>query len=93
MREYPRYDLQTSVGVEINGRMVQGRVRDISEGGAQIEPLPGLSVGTKMVLSFTGLHPVAGKIVRIADGGVGVCFEPQKLKMEEVRRLIAAVAA
>jgi methyl-accepting chemotaxis protein len=93
MREYPRYDLHTTVGVEINGRVVQGHVRDISEGGAQIEPLPGLSIGTKVVLSFTGLHPVAGKVVRIADGGVGVCFEPQKLKMEELRRLIAAVAA
>ncbi len=93
LREYPRYDLDAQARIEANGRLLEARVRDISEGGAQIEPLPGLAIGTKVVLTFTGLHPVAGKIVRIADGGVGVCFEPQKLKMEEVRRLVAVAAA
>jgi hypothetical protein len=45
------------------------------------------------VLTFHGLHPVAGKVVRVGEDSLGVCFEPQKLKMEEVRRLITAAAA
>ncbi len=93
LREYPRYELYTTVGVVIGGRHLEARTRDISEGGVQIEPLPGIAVGTKLTLTFQGLHPVTGKVVRMADGGVGVCFEPQKLKMEEVRRLLAAAAA
>jgi hypothetical protein len=42
---------------------------------------------------FQGRHPVNGKVVRDAGDSFGVCFEPQKLKTEEVRRLIAAAAA
>ena len=44
-------------------------------------------------MTFPGIHPVAGMVVRQADDSLGVCFEPQKLKTEEVRRLITAVAA
>jgi hypothetical protein len=30
--------------------------------------------------------------VRVDETGYGLCFEPQKLKTEEVRRLITAAA-
>jgi hypothetical protein len=39
------------------------------------------------------VHPVAGKVVRAGEKSSGVRFEPQKLKTEEVRRLIVAAAA
>jgi hypothetical protein len=46
------------------------------------------------LLAIAGrLHPVAGKVVRADDNSFGICFEPQKLKTEEVRRLIVAPAA
>ena len=93
LREYPRYDLDVRALLEADGRNVDVRVLDISEGGARIAAVQWLTVGTKLILTFQGLHPVAGKIVRLAEDGFGVCFEPQKLKMEEVRRLITAVAA
>jgi methyl-accepting chemotaxis protein len=93
LREYPRYDLEARADLDADGRHAVVRVFDISEGGARIAPVRGLVVGTRIILTFNGLQPVAGKIVRVAEDGFGVCFEPQKLKMEEVRRLITAVAA
>jgi hypothetical protein len=68
-------------------------VLDISESGARIESLPGLVVGTKLLLTLQGVHPVAGKVIRHSGDSLGVCFEPQKLKTEEVRRLITTAAA
>jgi methyl-accepting chemotaxis protein len=93
LRECPRYDVGASVNVEFAGREAVARVYDISETGARIESVPGLIVGTGLRLTFHGMHPVAGKVVREADDSLGICFEPQKLKTEEVRRLITAAAA
>jgi methyl-accepting chemotaxis protein len=93
LREYPRYDIDALAQLESGSRSAEVRVLDISEGGARIAAVQGLAVGTKVVLTFRGLHPVHGRIVRLAEDGFGVCFEPQKLKMEEVRRLITASAA
>ena len=50
-------------------------------------------MGARIGVTFDGLHPVSGRIVRVHDGTVGACFEPQRLKIEEVRRLVTAVAA
>jgi aerotaxis receptor len=93
LREYPRFDVDVRVHLEASGRALDVRVNDISEAGARIEKLAWLGTGARVVLTFRGLHPVEGKIVRVADEGLGVCFEPQKLKTEEVRRLITAAAA
>ena len=93
LREYPRYDIDTRARVEFDGRSFDARVFDISESGALIENLPGLAIGTKLVLTLPAFHPVAGKVVRAGEQNSGVGFEPQKLKTEEVRRLIVAAAA
>jgi aerotaxis receptor len=93
LREYSRYDIDARAGVETDGRHFDVRVFDISEGGARIANVGELTVGTRLVLTLHGLNPVAGKVVRVAQDSLGVCFDPQKLKMEEVRRLIAAAAA
>jgi methyl-accepting chemotaxis protein len=93
LREYPRYDFAGSVRVQVGGRDIEVRVYDISESGARTARLSGLEIGARVVLTFPGLHPVTGKVVREAADSLGVSFEPQKLKTEEVRRLITAVAA
>jgi methyl-accepting chemotaxis protein len=93
MREYPRYDIDGRARVEVAGRIHDCRILDISEAGARIGLLPGLVVGTKVVLNVAGLHPIAGTVVRVAEDSLGIYFEPQKLKTEEVRRLIVAAAA
>ncbi len=93
LREYPRYDVDTRARVNVDDRTMQTRVYDISESGARIDYLPGVDVGSRLTLVFEGLHAVAGRVVRDAGDSFGVCFEPQKLKTEEVRRLITAAAA
>jgi methyl-accepting chemotaxis protein len=94
LREYPRYNIDASATVEFAGRTVVATVYDISEAGARIENLPELAaVGTRLQMTFHGMHPVDGMVVRQGDDGIGICFEPQKLKTEEVRRLITAAAA
>ena len=92
MREYPRYEIETRAHLQVEDRVLDVRVFDISEAGALIEALPRLGVGTPVVMTFPGLHPVDGKIVRAVADSLGVSFEPQKLKTEEVRRLITAAA-
>jgi methyl-accepting chemotaxis protein len=93
MREFPRYEIDMIARVELQGGSSQVQVFDISESGARVAICPGFSVGTALKLTFDGFHPVDGKIVRIADDSAGVCFEPQKLKLEEVRRMVANAAA
>jgi methyl-accepting chemotaxis protein len=89
MREYPRYDVGAIGNVGTGGSGIDLRVFDISEGGARIAKVDGLGVGMDLMLTFRGLPPIAGKIVREAEDSFGLSFEPQKLKTEEVRRLIA----
>jgi methyl-accepting chemotaxis protein len=92
LREYPRFEIAFGARLDVNGRTLDVRVHDISEAGACIGTVGGLGIGTGVVLTFAGLHPVHGKVVRADEDGFGISFEPQKLKTEEVRRLITAAA-
>jgi hypothetical protein len=93
LREYPRYDIDAPAELEAGGRKLAVRVLDVSESGAKIEQLPGLHLGMPLSLTLPGSHPVCGKIVRADVDAFGIGFEPQKLRIEEVRRLIVAHAA
>jgi methyl-accepting chemotaxis protein len=93
LRDYPRYDIEVQAVLEVDGQTRKVRVFDISESGARVETVGAFAVGTQVRLMLSGLHAVSGKVVRVGDDGLGVCFEPQKLKTEEVRRLIVAAAA
>jgi methyl-accepting chemotaxis protein len=93
MRDYPRYDINAIARLQIQDSTTDVRVFDISESGARIESRSDLAVGMVLSLTFAGMQPVAGNVVRIAKDGVGICFEPQKLKLEEVRALVADAAA
>jgi hypothetical protein len=93
MREIPRFEVDFEARVEVRGRTLTARIHDISESGVRIEKLPELLVGTPFVLSIDGLDPVSGKVVRAHQQTVGACFEPQKLKSDEIRRLVTAAAA
>jgi methyl-accepting chemotaxis protein len=93
MREFTRYDVSFMAQVEVNGKILDVRIHDLSESGVRIEKRQELSVGAEIVVRIAGLHPVSGKIVRTHEKTLGCCFEPQRLKTEEVRRLITANAA
>jgi methyl-accepting chemotaxis protein len=89
LREHPRYDIGAKANLGAGGHSINICVLDISESGARIAKVQGIEVGMTLTLTFRGLDPVAGKIVRASEDGFGVAFEPQKLKTEEVRRVIA----
>jgi methyl-accepting chemotaxis protein len=93
LRQFLRYEVDFNARVDVNGRNVLARVHDVSETGIRIEKLPDLTLGVPVVITVDGLRPVAGKVVRIHERTVGVCFEPQRLKTDEVRRLITTKAA
>jgi len=93
MREFPRFEVDFTARLDVNGRSVVARIHDISESGVRIEKLPELAVGAPIVVTIDGLHPVSGRVLRAHDHTVGICFEPQRLKTDEVRRLITRKAA
>jgi methyl-accepting chemotaxis protein len=92
LREFPRYDINVSASIETNGRRLAARVFDISEGGARLEHVAGLALGDTVTLTFHGLQPITGTIVRDGGDSFGVRFQPSNLKPEEVRHLISLAA-
>jgi methyl-accepting chemotaxis protein len=93
MRVFPRFEVDFKARVEVNGRTIVARVHDISESGTRIDRLPELTVGAPIVVTIEGFYPVSGRVVRAHEQTVGVCFEPQRLKSDEVRRLVTTSAA
>jgi aerotaxis receptor len=93
LREFSRYDVNVTADLTIAGRKLEICVFDVSEGGARIERVPDIPIGTPVVLQFHGLRPVEGTIVWVGGDGLGVRFEPSKLMIDEVRHLITSVAA
>lgn len=93
MREFPRFEVDFTAHLDVNGRSVVARIHDISESGLRVEKLPELTVGAPIVMTIDGFHPVSGRVLRAHEQTVGVCFEPQRLKTEEIRRLITRKAA
>jgi methyl-accepting chemotaxis protein len=92
LRAYPRYDVSIGGTIEAAGRRLEARVLDISEGGARITSISDASVNEAVTLKLPGLQPIAGRIVRYGGDSFGVCFEPARLRAEEVRRLVAMAA-
>lgn len=88
LREHPRYEVNLSARIACDGKVIDVAVHDISEGGAYIKGADGLSVGTPIAITFPGMKTIAGKIVRMADDSIGVCFAPSRLRLEELRDLV-----
>ena len=55
MREFPRYDVDFTARVEVDGSSFVARVHDISESGIRIEKRPELAVGAPIVVTIDGL--------------------------------------
>ncbi len=89
LREYPRYEVQTTALLEWGGGRSVVRVHDISEGGACIERLPDLAMGDEVAMSFPTMKPIVGRVVRDAGSErLGLCFAPARLRAEELRGLV-----
>ena len=90
LREFPRYDVTMTARLQWADRSCEIAVHDVSEGGARIDAVTGLTVGDTLTLTFPGLQPLAGEIVRHCGGQLGVCFTPARMRLEELRDLVTA---
>ncbi|MBI3705074.1 MAG: methyl-accepting chemotaxis protein [Rhizobiales bacterium] len=90
LREFPRYAVDFSARMEIDGRIADVRVHDVSEGGVRIAAADPLTVGDRVALTFRGMKKIAGQVVRNGKDGCGVCFMPVRLRLEELRDLVTA---
>jgi methyl-accepting chemotaxis protein len=90
LREFPRYEVTLVARMERDGEAVDVAVHDISQGGARIEVAASLAVGDEIALTFAGMKPIAGKVVRDASNSFGVSFAPSLLRPEELRDLVTA---
>jgi methyl-accepting chemotaxis protein len=87
LREFPRYDVNLIARLEYDNEALQVRVHDVSQGGARIESVSGLDIGDGLAVTFPGMSPIAGKIVRGGDQ-LGVSFAPARLSLDELRDLV-----
>ena len=90
LREFPRYEVTMDAILEHGGRATTVAVHDVSEGGARIEGADHLMVGDQVAVTFPAMSGIAGTIVRNADGNLGICFAPSRLRPEELRDLVTA---
>jgi methyl-accepting chemotaxis protein len=88
LREFPRYDVNLLARLEQGDRIVEISVHDISEGGARIAAVDDLKVNDEIALTFRGMKPIAGKIVRGGSDNFGIWFTPSRLRPEELRDLV-----
>ena len=65
-------------------------VQDVSEGGARIAATGVYPVGASIAVTFPGMKPITGLVVRDGGDNCGVCFSPSRLRAEELRDLVTA---
>ena len=90
LREFPRYETKLSARLEHDEQAIEVTVHDISEGGARVDDVADLAVGDTVALTFAGMRPIAAEILRRSDDGLGLCFTPARLRLEELRDLVTA---
>jgi methyl-accepting chemotaxis protein len=90
LREFPRYDVDLSARLERGDHAFDVKVLDISEGGARVDATIGLAVGEHVALTFSGMKAIAAEVVRASGDGFGLHFVPARLRLEELRDLVAA---
>jgi methyl-accepting chemotaxis protein len=90
LREFPRYDVKFTARLECDDQVIKVTVHDISEGGARIDAADDLAVGDQVALIFPGMKAITAEVIRKSSDGLGICFKPARLRLEELRDLVTA---
>jgi methyl-accepting chemotaxis protein len=69
-----RRRMREAVAVLTGGRRIDTLILDISETGAQIDPIAGIGVGDSITLEWPVGRMIEGKVVRLTPSGCGVHF-------------------
>jgi ABC-type transporter Mla subunit MlaD len=90
LREFPRYDVRLAARLERGEQAIDVTVLDISEGGARIDIVDNVAVGDRVALTFPGMKAIAAEIARNRGDSFGLCFNPARLRLEELRDLVTS---
>ena len=90
LREFPRYDVRLASRLERGEQAIDVTVLDISEGGARIDIVDNVAVGDRVALTFPGMKAIAAEIARNRGDSFGLCFNPARLRLEELRDLVTS---
>ncbi len=90
LREFPRYDVELTARLDLAEQVIEVTVLDVSEGGARIDASTRVAVGDQVALTFSGMKSIAAEVVRKAGDGFGLCFTRARLRLEELRDLVAS---
>jgi methyl-accepting chemotaxis protein len=93
LREHPRFDVDISATVELDGRKTAARVIDLSCGGARIAGVRHVPASAVVKVTFDRMRPVSGKVAWVAGDCLGVRFEPTMLEAGELLGIIRTEAA
>ena len=93
LREFPRYEVKMTARLERGEQAVDVTVLDISEGGARVFAPENFAVGDQVALTFPGMKAISAEVVRSGDEGLGICFKPARLRLEELRDLVTSQRA
>jgi methyl-accepting chemotaxis protein len=93
LRDHPRFEVELTATIELDGVKATARVFDLSRGGARIASVPHVRPGLEVAITFADLRPVKGKVAWVVAGGFGVHFEPVMLEATDVLKLTGQKAA
>jgi len=93
LRDHPRFEVELTATIELDGVKATARVFDLSRGGARIASVPHVRAGAEVAITFADLRPVKGKVAWVVAGGFGVHFEPVMLEATDVLKLTGQKAA
>ena len=77
-RKSERYPVDRDVTVEIGGSHLNGRLTNVSEGGAFIELTIEVEAGDEVCFALQDA-PIRGEIHRVADRGFGIRFTDDEM--------------
>jgi hypothetical protein len=92
LREHPRYEVRLKALIDYNGATTEIEIQDVSEGGARIAAAAKFAVGSNVAVTFPGMKPILGIVMRDGGDNVGISFAPSRLRAEELRDLVTAKA-
>jgi len=91
LRQHKRYDCSLSAHFQINDRIYQCFLRDISVGGAYLEAGRPVDIGKRLILFLSkstqeSYTPINGIVVRKDGDGIGIRFERLTAEQKQLIR-------
>ena len=89
-RKAPRFPISLSARLEYQGRTHHVSLLDLSEGGASIEAMPGLTRGAAVTLHLAGMAGgLSGQVVDASEKRAGIAFSLSPSQKQDLQSLLA----